>query len=104
MKIIGQMNSTLTVQMSSAEFSDLVGNDIDPYGNVRFRDRSYSISQLYDHEFKIREGWERLHLLNANTPELQKTIRQLRAIADVLEPLELVVCPELEEAETAVSQ
>lgn len=94
MKIIGDLNGTLTVQMSYAEFGDLTGREIDRSGNVRYPGNWYPIHQCVAFEFPIREGWNRLHLLDQNRPELQKVIRQLRAIADVLEPLESVVLPE----------
>lgn len=104
MKIIGQMNSTLTVQMSVSEFSDLTGKESDSNGNFKFAGRWYSIGQLYSHELTIREVWQRLHLLTQNSDELKKAVRQLRAIADVLEPLELVVSPECEQEEAVSNE
>ena len=93
MRIIGSMNGRVTVQMSETELSCLTGRDCSN-GDMR-DDGCRMLPYHYWGEIGIREGWERLALLKANRQELDKAVRQLRAIADVLEPMELVVSPDV---------
>lgn len=89
MKIVGVMGCTLTVQMRTDEFSAITGIEL---SNTRYCHPKYGWVDLSPStEFTTRDGWLRLHSLNNNRKELEKAQRQLRAIADVLEPLEMVV-------------
>lgn len=99
MKIIGVLDHTYTVQISRRELEALTGSRIDDYGHMLLPGRTREVPVLSISEFKICEGWERLKALNANRAELNKAIRQLRAVADVLEPLELVVAVESSQEE-----
>ncbi len=97
MKAIGCTGDGFIVQMSRHEFESITGEDV--RGDKIQRGNHWY--PAIDVEIAVSEAWGRIHALNENQPELQKAIRQLRAIADVLEPLELVVCPEIEQAAAA---
>jgi hypothetical protein len=93
MKIIGLQEGGFIVQMSRSELIALTGSELSG-DKIVVNTRWYPILDIPD--IAIRSGWDRLKALMTNRAELAKAIRQLRAIADVLEPLELVVCPEPE--------
>jgi len=53
------------------------------YGNVA--------GQYENVEFHIGKGWNRIMALNKNNDELPRVCGQLRAMADLLEPIQPVV-------------
>ena len=94
MKVIGSSSyGGVIVEMSHGELGELTGAQVSETGTIY--DEYFGWRSVLGVEFKIREGWKRLHALNKNREQLNKAIRQLRACADVLEPLEsLVSVPE----------
>ena len=93
MKIIGHLGHIVTVTMSEHELQNIIGRTVNS-GTIEFHGRWHPFELCG--EINVRDGWDRLRLLKANREELNKAQRQLRAIADVLEPLELVVSPDIE--------
>jgi len=86
MKIIGRTESGFIVEMSLSEATNLAGENLSPnrwYNN--------EAGQYENVEFHVGKCWDRITALNKNKDELSRVCGQLRAMADLLEPIQPVV-------------
>lgn len=92
MKIIATAGSRkLLCEASPRELAQLSNNwDLD----------RYNTSSLIGVEFQLEDRWVRMQEMEKAREELDRAIRQLRAIADILEPLGMTIqMPSLAEEE-----
>lgn len=96
MKILGKTGSSVLVEVSPDELTQMTGLERFEFQDMTHHDGVWrSVIGL---EFQLTDIYQRIRLLNANADELARVRKMLRSIADVLEPLNVEV-PRLEKVE-----
>ncbi len=86
MKIIARTQSGFILEATSSEVEALAGGTLPKHAHWS-GDAGNSVGM----EFNVSECWQRIRNLHYKQDELRKVCGQLRAMADLLEPVSLVV-------------
>lgn len=96
MQIVGLSSGGFLVEMSRREIKRVTGDNGHHFGSNTRRDDMCMVG----HQFDLNDRFQRMNDMIDNREQLDKAIRQLRACADVLEPLApSLVMPEPSETE-----
>lgn len=86
MEIVGTTRHGFLVDVSSNELFEMSGSDEFSWNGKFYRDdrKGLAIGAV----IKLDSKFRRLSLMHTKRDEIEKVVRQLRAYADLLEPLE----------------
>jgi hypothetical protein len=86
MKIIAQTHTGFILEATTQEVIGLAGGDL-PKSSRYVGEAGNSVGM----EFNVADCWSRIQSLRRNQDELKRVCGQLRAMADLLEPISTVV-------------